>query len=122
MDSSKSVLEAVVPVNDRLRIEESVVVTEKEFVEVVNNYLYIPVTSFDVRKIEQPRYKFIRSLPEARPILSKVNLDESADQSSEAMKQAGEDGIVISSDSNSESDSDLFLDSGCPSPWYINEL
>ena len=53
MDSSKSVLEAVVPVNDRLRIEESVVVTEKEFVEVVNNYLSIPVTSFDVRKIER---------------------------------------------------------------------
>ena len=53
MDSSKSVLEAVVPVNDRLRMEERVVVNEKEVVEVVNSYLSIPVTSFDVRKIEQ---------------------------------------------------------------------
>ena len=53
VDSSKSVLEAVVPVNNRLRMEERVVVNEKEVVEVVNSYLSIPVTSFHARKIEQ---------------------------------------------------------------------
>ena len=57
MDSRESVLETSVLFNDRLRMEERDVVIdlveEKEVVKVVNSYHSIPVTSFEVRKMEQ---------------------------------------------------------------------
>ena len=56
MDSSKSVLEADLPVNDHFGIQEGQVidlVTEKKVVKVVNTYFSIPVSSFEARKIEQ---------------------------------------------------------------------
>ena len=53
MSGKKFVSAVAVHVQVRPRLEEREVREGLEVLEVVNSYLSIPVTSFDVRKIEQ---------------------------------------------------------------------